>query len=161
MFQWRGARTFLIAVVVCLAMAASGCSSARPDPGRANAASPEPGESVSNAGDTASWELLNAAEITPESTVLHLGVRRIECASGVTGTVLEPELQITGEQILIRTSVESQEPGAYTCPGNNVVPITVNLPSPMGERELFDAACLDTDRLSTAFCDDGGVRWRP
>lgn len=160
MFQWRGARSFLITAGVCMAIAASGCSSGH-DPGGANATSPEPGKNVSNAGDTASWELLNAAEITPESTVLRLGVTRIQCASGITGTVLEPELQINGEQIVIRTSVESQEPGEYSCQGNNVVPITVNLQSPIGERELFDAACLDTDTLATAFCVDGGVRWRP
>lgn len=161
MFQWRGARSFLITAVVCMAMAASGCSSPGHTAGGANETSPAPGKNASNASVTASWELLNAAEISPESTVLRLGVTRIQCASGITGTVLEPEIQINGERIMIRTSVESQEPGDYSCPGNNVVPVTVNLRSPIGERELFDASCLDTDTLATAFCVDGGVRWRP
>ncbi|TFB52578.1 hypothetical protein [Cryobacterium tagatosivorans] len=151
----------MITAVVGMAMAASGCSAPGPDPGGATATSPEPGKSISNAGETASWELLNAAEITPESTVLRLGVTRIECASGITGTVLEPEIQCDGEQIVIRTSVETPEPGDYSCPGNNMVPITVHLQSPVGQRQLFDAACLDAETLATAFCVDGGVRWRP
>ena len=52
----------------------------------AGAAQDTPGAA---AGDTATWELLNADQVKPESAVLRLGVTRLGCASGKTGTVLE------------------------------------------------------------------------
>ena len=41
------------------------------------------------------------------------------------------------------------------------MPITVQLAEPIGERLLVDAACLRGDAVSTAFCDDSGIRWSP
>lgn len=122
----------------------------------------ESGSSKPEAGDTGSWELLNADQITPASTTVRIGVTRTSCASGITGTVLEPEIKLKATRIVIRAVLEVQKPGGYTCQSNDLVPITVELPRPIGQLALFDAACLDSHNLTTAFCaDDAGVRWKP
>ncbi|MGO2051887.1 hypothetical protein ACT3TP_02725 [Glutamicibacter sp. AOP38-B1-38] len=112
-------------------------------------------------GEVATWELLDSSEVTLNSTSLQLGVTRLDCAGGVTGTVLEPMVQVEQERIVIRVDVEPLSPGAYNCQGNNAVPVTVQLNQPVGDRELVDAACLEGRAVDTAACIDNGVRWRP
>jgi hypothetical protein len=157
MMQRGCGRMLLLSAVSVAALTTSGCSFLASE----FIDSDEPAATLSEAGDPGTWELLNAADITPESTVLRLGVTRMACASGETGAVLEPEVQVEAKRIVIRTPVEEQEPGAYRCPSNNVVPVTVELEAPIGERDLVDAACLDEANLVTAFCIDSGVRWHP
>ncbi|WP_168627587.1 hypothetical protein [Cryobacterium sp. BB307] len=107
------------------------------------------------------WELSNVDEISAESTTLHLGVVRLECSGGKTGTVLDPEVTNEKDRIVIRTDVEPLQEGAYTCLGNDTVPLTVELSEPVGQRELVDAACLQGRAVTTTFCTDHGVRWSP
>lgn len=89
------------------------------------------------------------------------GVTRASCAGGVTGKVLEPVVETAAERITITTNVEPLPLGGYTCQSNDIVPIAVQLAEPGGNRELFDAICLDSFRLTTADCLDEGIRWRP
>ena len=124
-------RRLLFTTLACTVLMISGCSSS-------NSQKVEPGAPTVEVGDDGTWELINAAEITPESTTLRLGVTRVGCASGKTGTVLEPQVQIEAERIVIRTLVEPNPEGG-SCPSNNVVPVTVELEEPVGDRELFDA----------------------
>jgi hypothetical protein len=84
---------------------------------------------------------------------------RMDCSGGKTGTVLDPRVQIEPERIIIRAYVRRLPPGAYTCPGNDEVPVTIELQGPIGNRKLVDAACLEDRAARTAFCLDGGVRW--
>lgn len=119
--------------------------------------SPAQGPDASGNG---SWELLDAAGVSPETTRLQVGVVRTACAGGFTGTVLEPQVQFETKRIVIRTSVEPRS-GPADCQTNNVVPLEIELKEPIGNRELFDALCLDSAELTTSFCTDGGVRWRP
>ena len=110
---------------------------------------------------TGTWELLNTGGITPESRTLQLGVTRLDCSGGLTGKVLDPEVRFEKDRILIRTDVEPLPEGAYTCEGNDSVPVTVDLAEPVGERALVDAACLGGDAVGTLPCSDGAIRWRP
>jgi hypothetical protein len=119
------------------------------------------GSPAASEGSTGVWELLDAAEVGPDSTALRLGVTRLECASGETGTVLEPDVQFERGRIVIRTDVEPLTGGAYECQGNNTVPVDVELSEPVGNRDLVDAACLGGEAVTTAFCADGPVRWSP
>jgi hypothetical protein len=112
-------------------------------------------------GSTGVWELLDAAAVGPESTELRLGVTRLECASGETGTVLQPDVQFERDRIVIRTDVEPLTGGTYDCQGNNTVPVNVGLSEPIGNRDLVDAACLGGEAVDTVFCADGPVRWSP
>ena len=108
------------------------------------------------------WELSNPAEVNVDSTTVHLNVTRISCSSGETGTVLSPEVMYETDRIVIRTPVAALPKGAYTCHGNNSVPLTVQLREPVGARQLVDGECLDEPSLDdTAFCLGGPVRWHP
>ena len=151
----RYRRIWFVGLLTFTALVASACESVAPQ-------SSESGSSKTEAGDEASWELLNPSEITAQTTKLKIGVTRIDCANGVTGQVLEPQLQFESTRIVIRAVVEKQNPGSYDCPSNNVVPVTIDLPNPVGNRELFDAACLDSRMQNTTMCADvNGIRWKP
>lgn len=143
---------FAPALAACAALALTGCGSSTPTPG-----SPP----SSGSGAPGEWKLLNPSEVTPEATTLHLGVSRASCAGGVTGDVLKPKVTLEAGRITIQTDVASLPDGLYTCQSNDYVPVTVELAEAVGNRELFDALCLDSNRASHSYCMDGGVRWRP
>ena len=145
---------FLVGALACSAIILSGCDASAPDVG-------DTGSSGSEVGDIGTWELLNSTEVTSDSTSLRLGVTRLDCASGITGTLLEPRVLVEQDRIVIRTDVEPLSPGGYDCQGNDIVPVTVELNEPIGKRELVDAACLGGRAVNTAPCTDNGVRWRP
>lgn len=159
----RSCRSHLLAVVLAgTVVLLCSCSAPPPQDSAAGSAAQQDGTAAPatpDAGDTGTWNFLNPAEVSPFSRTLRIGVVRMGCAGGKTGTVLPPRVQIEPERILIRTDVERLRPGAYTCPGNNTVPVTVELQGPVGNRELVDAACLEHSAARTSYCLDGGVRW--
>ena len=109
---------------------------------------------------TATWQLVQPRAVTPLSQNIHVSVTRLGCASGKTGSVLAPEVEFESDRILIRTDVAALE-GAYECPSNDAVALAINLGQPIGDRQLVDAACLETEASSTTFCLDNGLRWFP
>lgn len=108
----------------------------------------------------ATWELLDPDSVNAESASLRVGVTRLDCSGGETGTLLEPQVSLEADRILIRTDVAALPGGAYDCPGNNVVPLDIELGEAIGDRELVDQACLEGEAVQTTFCPEGGVRWR-
>ena len=64
-----------LTLVACSALVVAGCGTAKPQP----EGSDTPGEA---AGAPGTWELLNAGDMTAESTTLQLGVTRASCAGG-------------------------------------------------------------------------------
>jgi hypothetical protein len=84
-------------------------------------------------------------------------------AGMVACLVLSLTSKVTFEagRITIQTDVAPLPEGGCDCQSNDFVPITVELQERVGDRELFDAICLDSDRLTHSYCMDGGVRWRP
>ncbi len=156
---------YLAAVVACAALAISGCGQTAPQdksiPAPLEVTTPAAPE-MNQRDAMGSWKLVHPGEVTAESTTLYIEVTRESCAGGETGKVLTPEVQEEAGRFVIRTPVEPIKDGYYTCQSNNWVPITVVLPAPIGDRELFDAACLDSFTLTTATCAyDQGVRWKP
>lgn len=112
-----------------------------------------------SAGDAATWELLDAQDVTADSESLDIGVTRLGCASSVTGEVLAPQVSYESEQIIIQLDVEPFTEDAADCPGNDVVPVTVDLEESVGERELVDGACSEGEEAAgTHPCQDE-VRW--
>lgn len=150
-----------VALVSALAVGAAGCNESEPVSdsavGPTANSSPQPIARAST-GDIATWQLVDPAALTPETITLELGVTRLDCANGRTGRVLEPVVKVDDERIVIRTDVERHTGGA-DCPGNNEVPITVELEQRIGARDLVDAACLRGEAVGTAACADGAVRW--
>lgn len=106
----------------------------------------------------ATWQLVETRSVTSLSQELHVSVTRLGCASGKTGSVLAPQVKVEADRILIRTDVAALE-GAHECPSNDSVALTINLGQPIGDRQLVDAACLETEASSTTFCSDNGLRW--
>jgi hypothetical protein len=146
-------RWVAVAAFALLMTPVSGCTSvAGADP------SPPP---IRQQGAVGVWELTNPEDVGAETTTLRLAVTRLECSSGVTGTVLEPEVAYEESRIVIRTDVEPIPQTGYDCQGNNAVPLTVRLTEPVGRRSLVDAACQRGDAVDTIFCESGGLRWSP
>ncbi len=114
-----------------------------------------------DAGATGTWELLDPDQVGTTSTELTIGVTRLECASGVTGEVLEPVISYGEAEIVIRADVAPLSGNMHTCQGNDVVPVVVELAEPVGDRDLVDAACLAGEAVTTSFCAGGPVRWTP
>lgn len=144
-------------------VALSGCAVEQPSTNGGSMAS-EVAPAVSSleplAGDVATWSLAPAELLDPKTTFLIVEVTRLGCASGITGTVLDPQIQYDETQVLLRTDVERIGPGAHECQGNDAVPVEIHLDQAMGVRELVDAACLQGEAVGTAACTEA-VRWAP
>jgi hypothetical protein len=157
-------RHFLIGAFACSALTLGGCDASGPHGGDTGSPTQKVNDSRPSAppvGEIGTWELLNTSEVNSDSTTLRVGVTRLGCAGGVTGTVPTPKVQVEQKRILIQTNVGPLSPGAHNCQGNNTVPVTVVLNEPLGKRELVDAACLEGRAVTTSMCMDNGVRWRP
>ncbi|GAA5025871.1 hypothetical protein ACFQRL_12455 [Microbacterium fluvii] len=110
-------------------------------------------------GDPATWELRSA--VTSASTSLTIGASRLECASGVTGELLEPVIAYEPDRIVIRVDAAPNGDQAADCQGNDVVDVDVVLTESVGDRDLVDGACAqDRAATGTVFCDTA-VRWSP
>lgn len=108
--------------------------------------------------ETGLWQIRQPP--TSESMRVDIAVTRLECASGVTGVVLTPEVTYESDRILIATPVADNDSDAATCQDNEAVPVTVALTERIGERTLVDAGCLEPDTANLLVCEDS-VRWRP
>jgi hypothetical protein len=77
----------------------------------------------------------------PEATQVHLLINEMACASGNSpeGRVEAPIVATTAEAVTIAILVRTLA-GVQECPGNPDFPVTVALPEPLGERDLFDGA---------------------
>lgn len=113
--------------------------------------SPEPAPPQAE-GDTATWELLDPNDVSVESTILEVGAVRLECASGVTGELLDPVIVYESDQVVITIDAAPNGPGGANCQGNDVVPVTVELSEPLGERKLIDGACVPMEMHEIAPC---------
>jgi hypothetical protein len=116
------------------------------------------GQPPTTHGDPTTWRV-DGNEVTSASTSVTVLATRIACNDGVTGELLEPQVRYTMTAVVITVDAEPS-PGMHTCPGNDVVPVTVELGSPIGDRTLVDGWCADP--TSTTPCEgDGDVRWTP
>lgn len=112
-------------------------------------------------GSPAIWVLAKPKSVSRASTSLELKVTRLECASGKTGTILQPVVSVGPGDIVIRADAEPLTGGGGDCQGNDSVTVTVPLPEPVGDRPLIDAACLEGRTLRTSLCAEGPARWTP
>ena len=115
-------------------------------------------------GSTASavWNLAPGQDLDARTTTVDVLVTRVGCNSGVTGTVVKPEIQLEDDRVIVAFSVQPGEPASADCQGNPEVAYSLTLPEPLGSRQLVDGQCLtDEDAARTVFCDDGGVRYAP
>lgn len=116
-------------------------------------------------GDLATWDIDPAAPPLSGSSTFTARVTRLACSGGFTGRVLRPGVVVTDTEIVVTATVEVLPPGElYSCPGNEVVPYTVDIGQPIGARNLVDGACIGTGRgKDTNVCSptaNPAVRWR-
>ncbi len=109
---------------------------------------------------TAVWELAPQQTIDDSTTTVTMLVSRLGCNDGVTGTVNEPSVQVTDEQVIITVTVSPGEPLAANCQGNDQVAYELTLTESLGDRALIDGACTTTDAAATVFCESD-VRYAP
>lgn len=85
----------------------------------------------------AAWE--PAEEVHPETTHLEVAVRERMCASGqpADDRLLSPEIEL-GEDAVVVTWFVEPVPGGASCPSNPITAATLELPEPLGDRELLD-----------------------
>lgn len=117
--------------------------------------------SLFNDEAVATWDLVE--DQTPDSatTAFTVDVTRLGCNSGETGTVNDPNIEMSDTQVVITFTVSPGEPSSADCQGNNAVSYDVELPEALGERELVDGGCASTEATSTAPCQPSGVRYTP
>lgn len=58
--------------------------------------------------------------------------------------LLGPEVVMTDTRVLIAFAAR-RRPGMQTCPGNPEQPVTVDLPEPLGDREIVDGLLTGFD----------------
>lgn len=111
----------------------------------------------------AGWKLAPGATVSEDSTTVEVLVSRMGCASGQTGEVLEPDVEMTADEVVVRFRVSPGEPAEASCPDNPEVAYTVTLDEPLGQRRLVDGECLESGAgVGTSNCrEDRGIRYEP
>jgi len=89
------------------------------------------------------WEIdVDAAPLTPESTSVQLLATEVECVSGeaMGDRFNEPVVIETDAQVLITLTATRPDGDSFDCPGNPYENVTIDLASPLGDRELRDGS---------------------
>ena len=75
------------------------------------------------------------------ATTVHLLINERACAGGQSpeGRVEPPIVNVTAESVIVAVLVR-EIPGGNDCPGNPDFAVAVELPEPLGERQLLDGA---------------------
>jgi hypothetical protein len=110
-------------------------------------------------GDPAVWAVDPANPTTASSTSFTALVMRIGCAGGRTGEVFEPTINADEDEVIITFTVAPIS-GDQTCPGNDAVPVVVDLGEPIGDRRLVDGACR-SGQAPAGRCDPNDPTWLP
>jgi hypothetical protein len=109
----------------------------------------------------ATWDLTEDQTPDADTTTFTVDVTRLGCNSGETGTVNDPNIEMSDTQVVITFTASPGEPNTADCQGNNAVSYDVELPEALGERELVDGGCASTEARGTAPCQPNGVRYTP
>ena len=107
------------------------------------------------------WDLTKDQTLVSDTTAFAVEVTRLGCNNGETGTVNDPDIEMTDTQVVITFTVSPGEPSSADCQGNNAVSYDVELPEALGERELVDGGCVSSEAASTESCHPSGVRYIP
>ena len=133
-------------------------ASSAADPG----ASPSPSSAPRLGTAAATWQLDPAEVLTAETTRFTALVNRIGC--GETGMVVGPDITVDDRTVAVAFGTDWEpDPGlVYNCDGKAPTRVTVDLPGPLGDRTLVDAAC-QTQRDTAQACSidpaSDGVRF--
>ncbi len=99
---------------------------------------------------TATWTLdPKKPKPGPTATTLTALVTETACASGKSpdGRVEDPAIEVADTAITI-TMMIRRLPGGQDCQGNTPFPVTIKLPEPLGNRQLFDGGSTPPGAVS-------------
>jgi hypothetical protein len=142
------------------ALLVSGCSGSSPP---SSGQSPSDAPEHETAGSAAVWELPAGTTLNANSTTFAALVSRLGCAGGETGQVLSPDIRAVDGQVIVTFQVASLPEGSTkTCQSNKQVAYDVVLNEPLGDKVLYDGACLDgAPAAATSLCLPNGERYQP
>lgn len=85
------------------------------------------------------WILDSNSEPEPDSTTVEVLINEVDCASGMApeGRAITPLLFAAPDSVLMAVILQPLS-GPATCPSNPWHPVTVDLGTPLGGRQLFD-----------------------
>jgi hypothetical protein len=95
--------------------------------------------------NTVEWRLdPSTPEPGPETTELHVLLTERECVSGqkIGDRLVGPQVVITDTDVRVAFAAKPPPEDDQTCPGNPEAPYTVELPEPLGDREVIDAMSI-------------------
>jgi len=118
-----------------------------------------PASSTAAISDLATWKIIGGASADSSNFELEATIQGFPDATTVIGAT--PGIAYASQRIIITMNVEPLDPDMmYTCQTNDIVPVSVDLAEPIGERTLVDGACLNVVASGTSFCEDpSGTRW--
>lgn len=91
--------------------------------------------------NTVEWRIdPNHPEPSAETTRVHLILNERECVDGreIGDRLRGPQVVLTSEEVRIVFVAETPDGDFFTCPGNPDTPFVLELPEPLGDRELVD-----------------------
>ena len=80
----------------------------------------------------------------PEATELHVLLTERECVSGqeIGDRLVGPRVVMTDAEVRLAFAAEPPPGHAFSCQGNPETPFTVELPGPLGDREIIEGMAI-------------------
>lgn len=98
--------------------------------------------------NTVDWRLDPTGQaLTSESTEVSVILNERPCVSGseIGDRLLDPQIVMTEAQVFMAFAAEPPPGDAFDCPGNPDTPHVVELPEPLGDRELMEGLEIGVD----------------
>lgn len=98
--------------------------------------------------NTVDWLLdPDGAELTAESTTLPVILQERECVSGqeIGDRLLGPQIVMTQTQVFVAFAAQRPQGDAFDCQGNPAIPFVVELPEPIGDRQVVEGLEIGVD----------------
>lgn len=107
----------------------------------------ELGPSFGDGYGPATWRLAPGSGPGPTTTLLHLVVTELACASGESaeGRVADPAIAVDAGSVTIYFAVKTL-PGGGRCPSNPPLRLDVDLPEALGNRILLDGSAFPPEQ---------------
>jgi len=89
----------------------------------------------------------DGAPLTTDTTELEVILNERPCVDGreIGDRLLPPEIVMTETQVFMAFAAERPPGDAFTCPGNPDTPYVVELPEPLGDRDLVEGVQIGVD----------------
>lgn len=96
---------------------------------------------------TVDWRLDPETPPDPSATTVTVLVTEQECVSGqeLGDRLLDPQVVLTNDSLRLAFAAEPPPGDAFTCPSNPETQVTVELPEPLGDREIIEGLAIGID----------------